>query len=114
MGVRVMVRCAHGDQERATFSSLDLPVTHHPSPITLVILPKRAIEGDANDVVSIAAAGEVGAEAPPDCRGIVPGIRGEAPAGQRLGSSSFVQVGIVDHLARDFPVDTFVAQLLLE
>jgi hypothetical protein len=29
MGVRVMVRCAHGDGER-TFSSLVLPITHHP------------------------------------------------------------------------------------
>src|SRR5829696_6499257 len=79
------------------------------SPITFVCLPKRAIEGHANDVVSIAPASEVGAESPPDCRGVVPGIRGESTAGQRLGSPSFVQVGIVNHVTHDFPVDTFVA-----
>jgi hypothetical protein len=85
-------------------------------PITLIVirLPERAIEGYANDVIPITPASEVGAESTPDRRGLISGIRGESAASQRLGSAGFVQFGIVDRVACDFTVDTFVSQLLLE
>jgi len=94
---------------------ISIPLTPSPhAPIILVGLPERAIEGYSNDVVPITPASEVGAESTPDCRGFIRGIRGESTAGQRLGSTSFVQLGVVDRVACDFTVDTFVAQLLLE
>ena len=44
--------------------------------VIILSFAERAIERDPNDVVAIAAAGEVGAETAADRGGIVPGIRG--------------------------------------
>ena len=91
-----------------TFARFDLLGRHV---IHILGLPERAIEGGPNDIIAIAAAREIGAESASNRRRFIPGIRRQATASKFLGSTCFIQGGIVNRLACRFCVDAFVAKL---